>query len=78
MTYGYENSRSKYLENAAKIIMLADRENRLTRDVVIDLAKIMGNYNVVSNSYDLNMIVDNVDNHVEFVNACTISNEVSS
>jgi hypothetical protein len=60
INFNYENKRSIYLE-AATWALLTGKPDANIRDTIIDLAQIMGNYNVVSNSFDINQIDYNIE-----------------
>ena len=60
INFNYENKRSIYLENATWALLTGKPDANI-KDTIIDLAQIMGNYNVVSNSFDINQIEYNIE-----------------
>jgi len=59
-TDNYANKRSVSLEGATWAL-LSDKPDANIKDTVIRLAQIMGNYNVIANSFDINQIEYNIE-----------------
>ena len=61
--FNYDNKNSDHIESAA-LAMLSRDPDLNARDLIHTLANISGNYNMVSNSFDVNMMVDILDRKV--------------